>query len=137
MEIPRVEGNLVRHPAIVTAEPVAAEISIAAFASLQRDKAIGEFAFEQHPIEICIGFLKPVVGFLRGFYCRVSEVPIRHWNAHSSPGYCRLGMSIPKVHNEMRQTLRRHPKSWGCREKFCLADSSLQNGPSNKRTLYA
>ena len=68
MEIARIERDLVGDQPVSAAEPVAAEIPVAALAALQGDEAIGQFAFEQGPVEIRIGFLKLVVGLLCGFY---------------------------------------------------------------------
>ena len=52
VEMARIERDLVGHEPVAAAEPVAGEIPVSAIAALQRDQAVGQFAFEQGPVQI-------------------------------------------------------------------------------------
>ena len=64
VKMARIERDLVRHKPVAAAEAVAGEIPVGAVAALQRDQAVGQFAFEQRPVQIVVRLLESGRRFL-------------------------------------------------------------------------
>jgi hypothetical protein len=60
-EVGRVQGDLIGECAVSTTKSITAKIPVALFASLQRDKAVGQLALEQRTIQILVCLLQRIV----------------------------------------------------------------------------